>query len=286
MGLMANANYLKQIMYHPCAAPNPQVIIETAIEAAIPVLIELEEPGCIDYAKAALGISWRCGRAIKALAKKIIPPKVVDAAHAIYEPFAPVEAALYGFLLADLASEFLVNWTSLMYASQDCNQGNDVYCATTLGAGVDILGTPEGAIWTLFGCALPNGCAGAGVGTVTVAPGCSVDVTAHVTTEPCPFPGCSPSGSITLQLRDNRGQVLGTSNPYTDPGTGKTTSIVMANVKTPPQIIGEYTISCFAIGDGHATMTDAGSTVDGSGNPITLFPLPCNPFNRGLINYG
>ncbi len=41
MSVLKNVNYMKRFVHYPCAAPNPLILIETGLEAFLPVLIEL-----------------------------------------------------------------------------------------------------------------------------------------------------------------------------------------------------------------------------------------------------
>lgn len=125
MGFANNINYIEAMSVYPCALPGPLVLIKTAFEAFTPILMELESFSCIDILKLRAGISYRCGKTLKAAIKKAHGPKVIDRVHFLYQFAAPVERLLWRFFIADLASSYFAHWTSLIYEVQNCQHGGD-----------------------------------------------------------------------------------------------------------------------------------------------------------------
>jgi hypothetical protein len=119
-GVLSNLNYIKEVSVYPCATPGPIIAITTALEAAAPVLVELASFSCIDIYKTRLGISWRCGKQLKAIIKAAHGAKVIDNVHFIYQFAAPVERILWYWFVAELTTNFLAKWTSLVYQQQGC----------------------------------------------------------------------------------------------------------------------------------------------------------------------
>jgi len=120
MGTINNINYLTKVMQFPCASPGPVIMIVTALEAAAPVLLELATFSCRDIIKTQGGVSWRCGRALKAIIRKGRGAAFTDGFAAIYKFGAPFERANWYFFLAEVGTDFLAKWTSLVYKGQGC----------------------------------------------------------------------------------------------------------------------------------------------------------------------
>lgn len=131
MGVLNNINYIKKATVYKCALPGPMILIETAFRAGVPVLLELITFGCIDALKIRGGISFNCGKLIKAVIVKAHGAQVVADAHYLYKFVAPVERALWYWMVADLTTSFVANWTSLVYEAQGCIPDDDSFGANS-----------------------------------------------------------------------------------------------------------------------------------------------------------
>lgn len=120
MGTLNNLNYIKSTMYFPCAQPGPLLMIETAVQAGIPTLLELGSWSCRDIMKLRAGISYRCGRSLKAAIKAAHGAAFVDKLHKFYGFIGPADRALWYWFVADLSTSFVAHWQSLVYQSQGC----------------------------------------------------------------------------------------------------------------------------------------------------------------------
>src|SRR6266446_3856123 len=122
MSGLRNLNYMKQMAYHPCQPSGDALLyIETGLQALLPLLFAFNTFSCLDIIKARAGISWKCGRTIKGIMGQGIKPKTYDGIHFLYS-LGPniVERLLWYMFVAELASDFVVNWTSLIYAGLGC----------------------------------------------------------------------------------------------------------------------------------------------------------------------
>jgi hypothetical protein len=108
------------VAYFPCALPGPLIFIETALRAAVGTLYEALSFSCRDILKTRAGISWKCGRILKAIIKQAHPGELVDDFHQLYRFLSPIDRLLWYFFLAELLSRFVASWTSMLYVAQQC----------------------------------------------------------------------------------------------------------------------------------------------------------------------
>lgn len=150
-GTLRNINRIVRLTYHPCQSPDLDVYIETALEAAAPVLIEFFQPGLIDviqFARGRRGNPLEYGRPsprgrsghsrrVRVAKPRVHRPKTTRGERLIFTVLGPLERAFYWLMVADLASEFVLRWASLIYARQGCagtgcmvsnNQGTPTTC--------------------------------------------------------------------------------------------------------------------------------------------------------------
>jgi hypothetical protein len=109
------------VAYFPCALPGPLIFIETALRAAVGTLYEALSFSCRDILKTRAGISWKCGRILKAIIKQAHPGELVDDFHQLYRFLSPIDRLLWYFFIAELISRFVASWTSMLYVAQQCN---------------------------------------------------------------------------------------------------------------------------------------------------------------------
>ncbi len=247
MSGMRNLNYIKNLAYHPCQPSGDALLyIETGFEALLPLLFAFNTFSCMDILKLRAGISWKCGRKLRALIEHGTPPKTYDNVHFIYS-LGPniVERALWFMFLAELASDFVVNWTSLIYAGLGCSgpMAGGFHSSFSPGG---ILRGDFGPMQVLF--VQTNRCGGMGGYGVTCSAGCTATMSYHLETQPWAFAGAPP---YTLQtwIQDGSGNRYAPGSGQSTGGTDKTGTISSA---TPPNraLIGQAeTYSVF----GHAS---------------------------------
>jgi hypothetical protein len=151
MSVLKNVNYMKRFVHYPCAAPNPLILIETGLEAFLPVMIELfsfqvaqlamrmpklvgaqKAPGLPAYTGAPgaqAGGRPKHGVSLQGISKKggrsfgeRLGPNTF-----IFRLSDLEQTGLYYWMIADLATQFLARWTSLIYMHERCKFGGQCY---------------------------------------------------------------------------------------------------------------------------------------------------------------
>lgn len=232
MTLKSDANYMKKMFLHRCNVTNPMIIIETALQAAIPTLVELNEYTCADIMKMAGAHTWgvaatlnkslsagkrrssprrrgACGRRMSGALKNpnSIAPHLVDDFKFMYEISggAFVEGALFKFFLFELGKNFLINWMTLAYAAEHCS----LPPAGTIYTSWDALFTPgpEREITCEIGPGSTH-CASSSGHEIHVPPGCTASMS--WAGRWVPFrndPGLL--GNVSMWIEDDTGKQFG-----------------------------------------------------------------------------
>lgn len=149
MSILGNANYMKRFIHHPCATPNPILLIEFAFEAALPVLFELLSADILDKALAQGKQAWRKaasgkdrspnpqpgntgpsgghGRKAGGRFGRRSPGRQVGPREWLFDLVDAEQTGMYWWLVADLYTEFLARWTTLIYLKQGCPFDNSCH---------------------------------------------------------------------------------------------------------------------------------------------------------------
>lgn len=149
MSILHNINYMKRFVHHPCATPNPLMLIEFAFEAALPVLFELLSADILDKAipqgkqawrKAAAGnnrspttapggVGPQSGHGRKAGGRfgRRTPGRKVGPREWLFDVVDAEQTGAYWWLVADLFTEFLARWSTLIYLKQGCPFDHECY---------------------------------------------------------------------------------------------------------------------------------------------------------------
>lgn len=120
MGVLNNLGFLNSIRAYPCAEPNPILFIGAGAVAGSFTLLELESWSCRDIIKLRAGISYRCGKVLKAVIKAAHGADYIDTISKVHKFIGPAEKLLWYWFVADLATGFVAHWTSLIYQLQGC----------------------------------------------------------------------------------------------------------------------------------------------------------------------
>lgn len=142
MSVLGNMNYMKRFVHHPCATPNPIMLIEFAFEAGLPVLFELLSADILDKALKQGKDAWRkaasgknrspqppdgntgpqSGHGRKAGGRfgRRSPGRPVSGREWLFDLVDMEQTGMYWWLVADLATEFLARWSTLIYLKQGC----------------------------------------------------------------------------------------------------------------------------------------------------------------------
>jgi hypothetical protein len=121
MSILKNANYLLELDRIPCAVPDMLIIIKTGLAAAPPALLTLFLPGCNEIVKTRIGNSpWHL-RGMNALIKGAIKPYPISEQKFLYKiGYYAAEKYLWWWMVADVTTEFVTTWQSMVYQEQQC----------------------------------------------------------------------------------------------------------------------------------------------------------------------
>lgn len=144
MGVLRNINFLRRIAKIPCTEPDMWILAETFFKAAPPALLQLFVPGCSEILQARIGIDpfggvfnpilkgppgpqgigrrGRHGKAIGAQIGGLVKGLPLGGNQFLWRiGFFHVQAALWWWQVADVTTEFLANWQSMVYEEEGCN---------------------------------------------------------------------------------------------------------------------------------------------------------------------
>ena len=121
MSIMNRINYIKDLTVMGCSDPDFFVLVETGFAAAAPALLSLLVPGCSDIVKLKLGHAPWHAKTIKSALKAAAPPFSTGANKFLYKVgYFTAERGLYYLMLADVTTEFFVQWQSLAFVAEQC----------------------------------------------------------------------------------------------------------------------------------------------------------------------
>lgn len=192
---------------------------------------------------------------------------------AYYANFGPIEQALKYYFFAGLASQFLVNWASLLYRHQGCAFPGDSSLTTAITIPVLFPGLD------LVCNFAPASCTGAFAGGLEIAilPGYYADITPVVTVEP--LPGFGTSVNYESSIRPLAGTILDTSSATYDLG-GATQSGINMYTHDPNRSPGlqRYQVHIINNGPGIGVLTFGQLHISTALVRPDVFPVSgCNP---------
>lgn len=135
MSLKGDWGYMNKIFRHPCHNGSIAIFASTGIRAAATAAFDFATFGCREPLKFAAGrgqaadyfgygnvrknpMPHRRPKVPRALQT---PPTVAGGSAAFWYLSARVERGLFYWFLANLAGDFVVNWTTLMYQENGCD---------------------------------------------------------------------------------------------------------------------------------------------------------------------
>lgn len=169
IGMLKNINYLIEITRIPCAEPSPWIIAKTAFQSAPPALLSLGQPGCTDIVKMKLGLSPWHRKGISSVIKGATQPELLAGNKWLYKVgYFTAEKYLWWWMLADVTTEFITTWQSLVYQEQQCQLPGAGTAYGYFGTAVHSEGSPSRAPWNPI-----KGHPGVvfGAGEITIIPG-------------------------------------------------------------------------------------------------------------------
>lgn len=105
----------------PCTQPDWLMLVETGFAAGAPALLNLFVPGCTDIVKLKIGVSPWHAKGVRSVIKAIAPPNAIEARKFLFKiGYFTAERGLYYLMLADVTTDFVATWESLIFVAQQC----------------------------------------------------------------------------------------------------------------------------------------------------------------------
>lgn len=115
------ANWIRKIEYDPCD-PNPWIYIELAFPAIIQAIWEYIQWDWEDYIEHGTGKTWQKRAKKQVKANKWQPPKAASRGIMfLFLAEAGVQRFLWMFLVAEIAVNAFIRWSSLIMNLPECN---------------------------------------------------------------------------------------------------------------------------------------------------------------------
>jgi hypothetical protein len=273
MSISGNLNYIKRAMRHPCALPSPEIVIETAVEAAAVMFMKLSLFGCTDIIKMKAGRSPWHTRAMRGLIEGSASPQARAGNRWMWAtPYNQIEQALWYWLVAEAVTGFIPDWASLIYQEQRCSQPGSGYIGCPLTA-LYISGGSTGQV--LINDAEDKQCVRVGGNQVSVKAGCEGGISYFM--EWIPFNNDpANAGSVTTWIERNDGIRIqeDTSTPTGFQGRMMTSAMLQDRAT----ILADETYKIFyRVNQGLMGCQNGRLSVSGYGRHMPLLGAGCSP---------
>lgn len=230
MGLRRDMNYVKRIAKTPCQNNSVSIYLQTGLRAATPVLFDFLSFGCREPLKFAAGRGQfghmfgygnvRKGamphRKPKIAGAAGRPPTTVAGGTALWKLVGLGDRAAYYWFLAELAKDFTLNWTSLMYQENKCDSPPIGYCTFIIQDQIigpspgEMLIFPENACHDII----------SDTRSWIIPPGVQAACTYHCNSVPW-TPAQTPGATLQTYMQSSDGHAYGASS-YGGTGSGDT----------------------------------------------------------------
>jgi hypothetical protein len=282
--ILDDINFLTALNQYSCTpSGDPFVVIKTAFAAGVPTLYAFNQFSCLDIVALRAGITWKCGKKLKPIARQGIPPWAGAATDFLYRlgP-AQVRLGLWYYFIASEVTHFLARWTSMLYVQQGCDVPPEGACSVP--AVISPFGVlfPEGqAIATaLTSCNTSCGqCSGR---DISVFAGCSVNIIPMITWHPA-LPSEPPS-TVTVQvIAKGSGEVFASLQNVSNSETGAGNGYVFApNLHGGLLATEVYNVLVINDGPGIIIQGTCSFTIQWSGYKSEVVPAGCIPKSAHL----
>jgi hypothetical protein len=282
--ILDDINFLTALNQYSCTPTgDPFVVIKTAFAAGVPTLYAFNQFSCLDIVALRAGITWKCGKKLKPIARQGIPPWAGAATDFLYRlgP-AQLRLGLWYYFVASEVTHFLARWTSLLYVQQGCTAPPDGSCSVqAIMTPFGVLGPGGRSIMTaLQGCHTSCGtCTGR---SINVFAGCQVTIIPMISWQP--FPPGSPGASVTTSviIQDTETVVASRTDSYNqEAGQGR--GFVMAgNLAGGLAQTVTYNVEVTVGGEGGIIQGECSFTIQWSGYKSEVVPAGCIPKSAHL----
>lgn len=299
---MSELGYLKSVIRHPCASPSPQVVIESAVRAAIPAVVGFLPIDCVDTMRRIEAA--RPGRSLPNFGRgPRDDPKSPKGGHrsakagrgrsatmiasdgAYFSAWQLLGAArsVGAFWFAYRTGvRFAADWASMMYAESGCDLPPDSYAEGGLGPWAYAVG--DFHQYGVFSSG-PSGrpCFNIGFNHIGIQPGCSCSVSYTAS-----WQNLQPEkgGSVTTRLVTSSGRASAQSVYPGPQGPDSKTVASLAKISGGTGIFPEEvrievdnptSLHLMTSGSWHITCGGRGvalAPLDTCGGPTTIYRLP------------
>lgn len=222
-----------------------------------------------------LGLSPWHAKSIRSAIKSIAPPFATGANSFLYKVgYFTAERGLYYFMLADVTTEFFVQWQSLAFVAEQCPLPS---AGTAYGYIAPFIYTPEfegplgiGPLHNVNGMA--NGLAG-----VTIFPGFQGSVAFSAEFDSWPTRGQGVNAD-TWTVEDETGTIIMPMSTNQPPSNPHNQTAGHFSFDTTTRLVGKsYSFKVRNNGTGNAQVVSGSYTVQMSGHPTGVLPFGCKP---------
>lgn len=274
MSALGDINYIKQMYYHPCATPSPQLLIQTGLAAGTIAALELVTAGCLDILKMKLGKPHIHHRSFKALLKgQVTVKRYTPWMQGVILGTAPLEAALNYIWLIGVGTSFVKNWMSMIYQQSNCDQPGAGHFTCPIST---TFGGPGGPLNFLLNGLSTGICASVGSNKVVIASGCQATISFTARFRPFQDDPAN-QGAVTTWLEDGDGVQFNFQTAHTDPKTGETWSAGGLSNFHGGILASREVKLMYEVGSGIMGCSEGTLHISAYGRPIHLIPAGCQP---------
>lgn len=182
MSFGSDIGYFKQVMHHPCKPGGVDVIVESAVQAAVVALITFHSFDCQDIIverikfQAGIPPGKRGHRKVKPFQTNRTSRAAHNAGVSLFKNvIMPARAIGSGFFIIGIGLHAIRNFTSLLYAASGCDGPGHEY--RDMPFGVPFFYLPGFPGKMLLNSNVGTGCVECGFNSIYVAPGCNCTIT-------------------------------------------------------------------------------------------------------------
>lgn len=282
--LLDDINFLVDLNQYSCTpSGDPFVVITTAFAAGIPTLYAFNQFSCLDIVALRAGITWKCGKKLKPIARQGIPPWAGAATDFLYRlgP-AQVRLVLWYYFVASEATHFLARWTSMLYVQQACQAPPEGACSVpAVISPFGVLFPGNSVIMTaLHPCSTSCGqCSGR---SITAFPGCQVTIIPMITWVPA-LAGEPPSSVTCEVINADNDAVMASMTHTANADTGAGRGYVWGKLLSSGLVTTtHYNVRVTNDGPGIILQGECSFTLQWSGYKSEVVPAGCIPKSAHL----
>jgi hypothetical protein len=277
--ILDDVNFLTALNQYSCTpSGDPFVVIKTAFAAGVPTLYAFNQFSCLDIVALRAGITWKCGKKLKPIARQGIPPWAGAATDFLYRlgP-AQLRLGLWYYFVASEVTHFLARWTSMLYVQQGCTAPPDGACSVPASIGAFGVLFPLGSNYVTALNACHTSCGTCSGRDISVFAGCQVTIIPMVSWKPA-LPDEPPSNLTVQVIAKASGDVVASLSTNANADTGAGNGYVFApNLHGGLLATEVFNVLVLNPGPGIIIQTEVSLTIQWSGYKSEVVPAGCIP---------